>query len=72
MEKWKQQLSRLQEGVFKDELRFARNQLLELPIEEQPTEEQIMEFVNECIQKDFKEIFVYWNKTLRHSEANTK
>jgi RNA polymerase subunit RPABC4/transcription elongation factor Spt4 len=63
---WKEKIKHLQGGAFLDELRYAQNQLLELPIEETPSEEEILQFITECLKKDFKEVFFQWN------EANKK
>ena len=62
MENWKEKVKFVQEGVFNDELRFGLNKLLEVPVEKQPSEKEIMEFILESLKKDFESVFVNWNK----------
>lgn len=62
MSNWEEQLKIFKTGVFEDEMRYASNKILALPIEDQPSEAEILEFLNECLIKDFKKIFIRWDK----------
>jgi hypothetical protein len=61
MKPWEQSLVHLKEGIFVDELKYVQNQLLKLPIEEQPSAEELLEFINQNIKKDFDQVFVQWD-----------
>jgi len=62
VDKWKESLHDIALGAFDDELRFAQNKIMELPNEEQPTENEMLKFLIEMVTEQFKKIFINWDK----------
>jgi len=60
--RWKKSLSKIKEGAFIDELRYIQNQLLNIPAEEHPSEEELLEFIIENLKKDLRKVFVHWDE----------